>query len=70
MRVRIRSLALLACGVLVGAQVPCVDQVALSRIDLALLPNILNADPQAVLGEDDILLAHFLRDFTTHLGNA
>lgn len=64
------SLALLVRSVLVRAQVPCVDQVALCGINLALLLDVLDADPQAVFGEDDVLLAHLFRDIALYLRDA
>lgn len=39
-------------------------------IDLALLFDLLDANPQAILGEDNVLLAHSFRDLTPHLGDA
>lgn len=57
-------------GVFVGAQIPSIDQIALGRIDLAFLFDLLDADPQTVLGEDDVLLAHSFRDLAPHLGHA
>lgn len=59
-------LALLVRRVLVRTQIPCADQIALGGIDLALLLDVLNAYPQAILCEDHILLAHFLRDIAPH----
>lgn len=63
-------LLLLLRGVFVGAQVPSIDQIALGGVDLAFLFDLLDADPQTVLGEDDVLLAHSFRDLAPHLSDA
>lgn len=63
------SLALLPV-LLVRAQVPGLDEVTLGGVDLALVLDVLDADAEPVLGEDDVLLAHALGDVPLHLGDA
>ena len=53
-----RSFILLAR--LVRRQVPRVDNPALGGIDLPLVLDVLDANLQAVLGPDDVLLTHAL----------
>lgn len=62
------SLVLLAR--LVRRQVPSVDDPALGGIDLPLVLDMLKADLDAILGPDDVLLAHALRHVPAHLGGA
>jgi hypothetical protein len=42
-------------------KVPSFDEQSLGGIDVVLVFNLLDADFQAVLGEDDVLGLHFLR---------
>lgn len=62
------SLVLLAR--LVRRQVPRVDDPALGGIDLPLVLDMLKADLDAILGPDDVLLAHALRHVPAHLSRA
>lgn len=53
-----------------GAQVPGLDDPALGGVDVVLRLDLLDPDLDAVLCEDDVLLAHSLRRGVLHLGDA
>jgi hypothetical protein len=58
-----RPSLLLLLPILLGrlpAQVPRLDDPALRAVDVVLVLDLLDADAQPVLGEDDVLLAHLL----------
>lgn len=52
------------------AEIPCLDYPALRGIDVIFVADLLDAHADAVLGEDDVLLAHALRRRLLHLGDA
>lgn len=51
-------------------QFPRIHKISLRSVDLAFVLDVLDADLETVLGEDDILLAHALRDVAAHLADA
>lgn len=53
-----------------ASHIPGLDNPILRRIDVALLLDMLNADLEAVLGKDDVLLGHALVDIVPDLGDA
>ena len=55
--------------ILCGTQIPRLDDKALCRIHVVLVLDLLDAHAQAILGEDDVLLAHALRRRLGHLAD-
>ena len=53
-----------------AAHVPGLDDPALGGVDVLLVLDVLDADAQAVLCEDDVLLAHLLGDVAPHADDA
>ena len=49
-----------------AAHVPRLDNPALRGVNVLLVLDVLDADAQAVLGEDDVLAAHLLGHVALH----
>lgn len=52
------------------SEVPGLDNPTLGGVDIFLILDLLDTDTDAVLGEDDVLLAHALRRRLLYLGEA
>lgn len=50
------------------SQIPSLDDITLRLIDIFLVLDLLDADLDAILCEDDVFLAHALRGLFRHLG--
>lgn len=55
------SFGLLDLADSITAQIPSLDDPTLGLVDVVLVRGVLDADADAVLCEDDVLLAHALR---------
>ncbi len=53
-----------------ASHVPGLDDPALGGVDVLLLLDVLDADAEAVLGEDDVLLGHAGLGVVADLGRA
>lgn len=67
---RFSTMSLVLLARLVRRHVPRVDKPALGGVDLPLVLDMLKADLYAILGPDDVLLAHALRHVPAHLVGA